>query len=77
MSISVWNASGGLPKRPKGSDCNSAGSAFGGSNPSPTTTRKIVSEINTEIPPIYDVTSESDGPARLMACTSQANEVEP
>ena len=33
----MWNAPGGLPKRPKGSDCNSAGSAFGGSNPSPTT----------------------------------------
>lgn len=25
---------GELPKRPKGSDCKSAGSAFGGSNPS-------------------------------------------
>jgi hypothetical protein len=28
---------GGLPKRPKGSDCKSAGVAFGGSNPSPAT----------------------------------------
>ncbi len=28
---------GGVPERPKGSDCKSAGSAFGGSNPPPST----------------------------------------
>ena len=27
----------GIPKRPKGADCKSAGDAFGGSNPSPGT----------------------------------------
>ncbi len=30
-------ASGGVPERPKGSDCKSDGSAFEGSNPSPST----------------------------------------
>ena len=28
---------GGVPERPKGSDCKSDGSAFGGSNPPPST----------------------------------------
>jgi hypothetical protein len=28
---------GGVPERPKGADCKSAGSAFGGSNPPPST----------------------------------------
>ena len=27
--------SGGVPERPKGADCKSAGNAFGGSNPPP------------------------------------------
>src|SRR4030081_3618492 len=31
------NQSGGLPERPKGADCKSAGYAFDGSNPSPST----------------------------------------
>ena len=31
------NDSGGLPERPKGADCKSAGYAFGGSNPTPST----------------------------------------
>ncbi len=29
---------GGVPKWPKGADCKSAGAAFGGSNPPPSTT---------------------------------------
>ena len=29
----------GMPERPKGADCKSAGNAFGGSNPSPGTKR--------------------------------------
>ena len=32
---------GGVPERSKGSDCKSAGSAFEGSNPSPSTTLLI------------------------------------
>ena len=32
---------GGVPERPKGSDCKSDGSAFEGSNPSPSTSRKM------------------------------------
>ncbi len=28
---------GGVPERPKGADCKSAGSTFGGSNPPPST----------------------------------------
>ena len=28
---------GGVPEWPKGADCNSAGSAYGGSNPPPST----------------------------------------
>ena len=32
-------AHGRLPKRPNGSDCKSDASCFGGSNPSPATTR--------------------------------------
>ena len=28
---------GGVPERPKGTDCKSVGSAFGGSNPPPST----------------------------------------
>ena len=35
------NAPGGLPKRPKGSDCKSDCSAFGGSNPSSTTQSSV------------------------------------
>ena len=31
------NNPGGLPERPMGADCKSAGSAFSGSNPLPTT----------------------------------------
>ena len=31
----VGNKSGGVPERPKGTDCKSVGSAFEGSNPSP------------------------------------------
>jgi hypothetical protein len=30
---------GGVPERPKGTDCKSVGEAFGGSNPPPTTIR--------------------------------------
>ena len=30
---------GGVPERPKGADCKSAGSTFGGSNPPPSTRR--------------------------------------
>ena len=30
---------GGVPERPKGTDCKSVGDAFGGSNPPPTTKR--------------------------------------
>ena len=33
---SMYNA-GGVPERPKGTDCKSVGDAFGGSNPPPTT----------------------------------------
>ena len=33
----VGNKSGGVPERPKGTDCKSVGSAFEGSNPSPST----------------------------------------
>ena len=33
---------GGIPERPKGSDCKSDGSAFEGSNPSPSTILSIV-----------------------------------
>ena len=32
-------SSGGVPERSKGADCKSAGSAFEGSNPSPSTIR--------------------------------------
>ncbi len=31
------DVTGGVPERPKGSDCKSDGSAFEGSNPSPST----------------------------------------
>ena len=31
------NQSGGVPERPKGTDCKSVGDAFGGSNPPPST----------------------------------------
>ena len=34
---SFTNNSGGLPEWPKGADCKSAGYAFDGSNPSPST----------------------------------------
>ncbi len=33
----VKKYSGGVPERPKGTDCKSVGEAFGGSNPPPTT----------------------------------------
>ena len=33
----IISSSGGVPERPKGSDCKSDGSAFGGSNPPPST----------------------------------------
>ena len=33
----VFNYRGGIPERPKGADCKSVGSAFEGSNPSPST----------------------------------------
>ena len=36
---------GGMPERSKGADCKSAGSAFEGSNPSPTTTEGLYSVI--------------------------------
>ena len=32
---------GGVPERPKGTDCKSVGEAFGGSNPPPTTSLKV------------------------------------
>ena len=35
----VFFHKGGVPERPKGTDCKSVGDAFGGSNPPPTTTR--------------------------------------
>ncbi len=44
----VAESDGGVPERPKGADCKSAGSAFGGSNPPPSTstvlrmTRKFI-----------------------------------
>ncbi|KAF0158613.1 MAG: hypothetical protein FD159_1046 [Syntrophaceae bacterium] len=31
------NITGGVPERPKGADCKSAGGAYGGSNPPPST----------------------------------------
>ena len=34
----VVDFSGGVPERPKGTDCKSVGDAFGGSNPPPSTT---------------------------------------
>ena len=33
----IKSLNGGVPERPKGSDCKSAGSTFGGSNPPPST----------------------------------------
>jgi hypothetical protein len=36
---------GGVPEWPKGSDCKSAGTAFEGSNPSPSTTFLLVTTI--------------------------------
>jgi hypothetical protein len=36
------NNIGGVPERPKGTDCKSVGDAFGGSNPPPTTSLKNV-----------------------------------
>jgi hypothetical protein len=35
---------GGVPERSKGSDCKSDGSAFGGSNPPPSTICKVVND---------------------------------
>ena len=37
---------GGVPERSKGSDCKSDGSAFEGSNPSPSTSRQIIKIID-------------------------------
>jgi hypothetical protein len=34
--------SGGVPERPKGSDCKSDGSAFVGSNPTPSTSKEFI-----------------------------------
>ncbi len=36
---STIDTPGGVPERPKGTDCKSVGEAFGGSNPPPTTSR--------------------------------------
>src|SRR3954465_5314490 len=36
-TVSMMSVFGGLPERPKGADCKSAGYAFDGSNPSPST----------------------------------------
>ena len=33
----IMNSDGGVPEWPKGADCKSAGSAYGGSNPPPST----------------------------------------
>src|SRR5437867_1525050 len=33
---------GGVPERPKGTDCKSVGEAFGGSNPPPSTIQLII-----------------------------------
>ena len=33
----ILKNTGGVPERPKGTDCKSVGEAFGGSNPPPTT----------------------------------------
>ncbi len=41
----LYQNNGELPKRPKGSDCKSAGSAFGGSNPSLATMNEYLREI--------------------------------
>ena len=40
---------GRLPKWPKGADCKSAGIAFGGSNPSPPTGRKLSADSDQRI----------------------------
>ena len=37
--------SGGVPEWPKGADCKSAGSAFGGSNPPPSTSWKLEANV--------------------------------
>jgi hypothetical protein len=42
------NESGGLPEWPKGADCKSAGYAFDGSNPSPSTLLLVVSPLHRE-----------------------------
>jgi hypothetical protein len=39
---------GGLPERPKGADCKSAGYAFDGSNPSPSTAF-VAQEIGSNV----------------------------
>jgi hypothetical protein len=36
-SSSLSFVTGGVPERPKGADCKSAGGAYGGSNPPPST----------------------------------------
>ena len=40
LCTDVW--CGGVPERSKGADCKSAGSAFGGSNPPPSTLVVVV-----------------------------------
>ena len=37
---------GGVPERPKGADCKSAGSTFGGSNPPPSTISCTVKKVS-------------------------------
>ncbi len=37
VGVLIILGSGGVPEWPKGSDCKSDGSAFGGSNPPPST----------------------------------------
>jgi hypothetical protein len=39
VSTMLETTQAGMPERPKGADCKSAGNAFGGSNPSPGTKR--------------------------------------
>lgn len=45
FGVSAPNILGGVPEWSKGSDCKSDGSAFGGSNPPPTTTNDYVGDL--------------------------------
>lgn len=49
MYLYVWDNAllffGGIPERSKGTDCKSVGTAFEGSNPSPST-NKFISFLN-------------------------------